>query len=71
MVKEIAVRWWYCLPEWPPADYDYEPALRKLGCRLVDPARFRVETDLVNGLYKAAQIDGYPGYFKTKTVTLP
>ena len=34
----------------------------------MDPSRFRIETDLVDGLYKAAQIDGYPGYFKTKTV---
>ena len=24
LVQDIAVRWWYALPEWPPADYDYE-----------------------------------------------
>ncbi len=23
LVEELAVRWWYALPPWPPTDYDY------------------------------------------------
>lgn len=68
LVKEVAVRWWYCLPEWPPADYPYEEELRKLGYRLVEQNRFRMEENLVNGLLKATPVDGYVGVFRTKQV---
>jgi hypothetical protein len=43
LVGDVAVRWWYCLPEWPPADFDYEAELKKQGYRLVDNSRFRME----------------------------
>jgi hypothetical protein len=43
LAGEVAKRWWYCFPEWPPADFDYEAALNKLGYRLVDSERFRME----------------------------
>jgi hypothetical protein len=67
-VKEVAVRWWYCLPEWPSENYPYEDELRKLGYRLVDQNRFRMEENLVNGLLKATSIDGYVGVFRAKQV---
>lgn len=68
LVKEVAVRWWYCLPEWPPVNYPYEEELKKLGYRLVDQSRFRMEENLVNGLLKATTVDGYVGVFRTKQV---
>ena len=67
-MKEVAIRWWYCLPEWPPADFSYEEELRKQGYRLVDQHRFRMEENLVNGLLKASPIDGYVGVYRTKLV---
>ena len=42
LVGEVAIRWWYCLPEWPPADFDYVEALKKQGYRLVDNSQFRI-----------------------------
>ena len=24
LVEELAARWWYALPPWPPADFDFE-----------------------------------------------
>lgn len=24
LVEELAKRWWYALPEWPPVNYDYQ-----------------------------------------------
>jgi hypothetical protein len=71
LVKEVAIRWWYCLPEWPPENYPYEEELKKLGYRLVDQSRFRMEENLVNGLLKATHVDGYVGVFRTKQVCKP
>jgi hypothetical protein len=68
LVKDVAVRWWYCLPPWPPADYDYESLLKKNGYRLVEPARFRMEENNVNGFLKATPLEGYVGVFRTKVV---
>ena len=64
------MRWWYCLPEWPPADFDYEGALHRLKYRLVDGNKFRIEENEVNGLQKATPIEGYLGLYKTKNVRL-
>ena len=43
LVGEIAVRWWYCLEEWPPTNFNYEAALKEQGYRLVENNRFRME----------------------------
>ena len=69
-MNEVAVRWWYCLPEWPPSDFNYELALKQQGYRLVNPEQFRVEDNMINGLVKATPIDGYIGIYKTKQVLL-
>ena len=66
----MAIRWWYCLPEWPPADYPYERELNKLGYRVVDASRFRMEENLLNGLYKVMPVDGYVGMYKSKVVSM-
>ena len=28
LVNELAKRWWYAMPEWPPEVYDYSEALK-------------------------------------------
>ena len=37
------VRWWYALDPWPPADYDYLPALFENKLRVVPEANWSVE----------------------------
>jgi hypothetical protein len=27
IIYDILRRWWYCMPNWPPADFIYTPAL--------------------------------------------
>lgn len=58
------------MPDWPAQNYPYEEELKKLGYRLVDQNRFRMEENLVNGLLKATTVDGYVGVFRTKQVVL-
>lgn len=40
-------RWWYALPDWPPANYDYGPSLEEYKLRVVPKDKFRYapETD--------------------------
>jgi hypothetical protein len=35
LVADILCRWWYCMPAWPPKDYDFEAELNKRGYRKV------------------------------------
>lgn len=64
----MSVRWWYALPEWPPADFDYEGKLKELGYRVLPADKFKLEDDVVNGLQKVVAVDGYKGVYKSKTV---
>ena len=68
MVKLVSVRWWYALPEWPPADFDYNGKLKELGYRVLDVEKFKLEEDIVNGLQKCMPVEGYTGVYKSKTV---
>ncbi len=70
MVKEVSIRWWYALPEWPPVDFDYSAKLKELGYRVLDAEKFKLEADTVNGLQKCVAVDGYKGVYKSKTVIL-
>jgi hypothetical protein len=58
------------LPEWPPADFDYNAKLKELGYRVLDAEKFKLEENLVNGLSKCVGVDGYKGVYKTKTVIM-
>lgn len=60
------MRWWHVLPEWPPEDYDYEGALKKEGYYLVNAKEYRIADEVVDGLTKACELDGYRGIFKWK-----
>ena len=65
-VDEFAKRWWYALPAWPPENFDYDMALRKVGMRQVDPCEFRSapEYDPSSKLKKVYPIDYYEGIFR-------
>ena len=45
-VDELAKRWWYALPAWPPANHCYTDALAQLGLRRVEQAKWRSEKDV-------------------------
>ena len=45
LIADILCRWWYVLPEWPPANFDFGAALEKAGLRLVTLERWEDEPD--------------------------
>jgi hypothetical protein len=59
-VDEFAKRWWYALPAWPPADFDYKKALAEKGLKLVDQNQVR-EPSKETAVY---QIENFDGIFK-------
>ncbi|CAI2362822.1 unnamed protein product [Moneuplotes crassus] len=65
LVSEVGARWWYVLPDWPPADHDYSDGLSKRKLRKVDDSRFKLEQEIdENGLQKVQEIECYPGCFQ-------
>lgn len=69
VVYELAKRWWYAIPEeWPPKHFDYAGQLEKEGYRLVTYENFRKEPEVVNGLTKVHEMEGYTGVFKSTHV---
>jgi hypothetical protein len=45
LIEELAVRWWYALPKWPPENYDYNPSLRAQNLRRVEIKNWKLEAD--------------------------
>jgi hypothetical protein len=45
-------RWWYCLGEWPPSDYEYVAHLTRHELRRVDAHKFKSEPEYENGTPK-------------------
>jgi hypothetical protein len=45
-VDEFAKRWWYALPEWPAADFNYAEALQRKGLHPVDTQNWSSEPDV-------------------------
>lgn len=68
LVNQIAVRWNYALPVWPPEDFDYEAELKIKGYRYVEQKKFKFADDVVDGLIKAYELDGYKGVYRSKNV---
>lgn len=65
LVYDVLKRWWYCMPDWPPAGYDYTPKLREKKLRKVDQKFFRAERELdENGNHKVYELPSYQGVFK-------
>lgn len=58
LVSEVGARWWYVLPDWPPADHKYEQDLLKHNLRVVEEARFKIEPDVdEKGLKKVHEVE--------------
>lgn len=58
MVSEVASRWWYVLPEWPPADHDYKPKFEEHKLRLVKSDKFQFEPEVdAKGYKKVMEVD--------------
>lgn len=65
LVNEVGVRWWYVLPEWPPKNFDYQPKLKEMKLRKVNPDKFNFEADVdSHGNLKVCEVDHYPGVFQ-------
>jgi len=54
------------MPEWPPKDMDYAPALKAKSLRKVDLLVWKLVPEEENGLKKVFEISGYPGLFKNE-----
>jgi len=65
LVYNVLKRWWYCMPEWPPANFDYSAELEKRKLRKIDFKYWRIERDVdERGYKKVYEIPSYPGVFK-------
>jgi hypothetical protein len=64
LIEELAVRWWYALPKWPPENYDYTPRLREKGLRRVEIKLWKMEQEEVDGLRKVFELETFTGVFK-------
>ena len=65
-VDELANRWWYALPAWPPVDFDYNAALASNGLRAIDVDSFRnaPEFDPKTGHKKVYPLECYEGIYR-------
>lgn len=52
------------MPDWPPVDYDYGPALEEKNLRVVEQISWKIEDEILDGKRKVYKIPGYPGYYK-------
>lgn len=65
LVYDVLKRWWYCMPDWPPAGFDYNAELAKQKLRKVDQKYWRIEPETdANGFKKVFEMPSYPGMFK-------
>jgi len=64
LVYDVLKRWWYCMEEWPPKDYDYTKLLTEKSLRKVEAKSWKIEPEEKNGLHKAFEVHSYPGLFK-------
>jgi hypothetical protein len=63
LVTKVLVRWWYVLPDWPPAA-DYAPLLAAKNLRLVDSGAWLQEPQFDQGREKVREVPGYAGVFQ-------
>lgn len=46
IIRGILRRWWYCMEDWPPVDYDYAAKLLENNLRLVKLEKWKSEPEL-------------------------
>eukprot|EP01017_Pseudomicrothorax_dubius_P003342 TRINITY_DN10458_c0_g1_i1.p1 TRINITY_DN10458_c0_g1~~TRINITY_DN10458_c0_g1_i1.p1 ORF type:complete len:320 (-),score=50.92 TRINITY_DN10458_c0_g1_i1:84-1043(-) len=65
LVLDVLIRWWYCMPDWPPVDYDYGPSLKQRRLRKLDAVAFKHEPIYDHeGYEKVIELSAYRGLFK-------
>lgn len=65
MVADLLCRWWYVLPDWPPADFDYSAALARNNLRLVTLDQWEDEQDTDRtGRMKCYALTQYKGVYR-------
>ena len=65
LVADVLCRWWYVLPEWPPADFDYAAVMAVKGLRLVSLDKWEDEPDMDKaGNMKCYALTQYKGLFR-------
>ncbi len=61
-------RWWYVLPDYPPADFNYQAALKFHKLREIPEKKFSKEVDIKDGLKKVYAIENFKGCYRDKEV---
>ena len=65
MVADILCRWWYAMPDWPPADFDYGAKMKEEKLRLVSLDKWEDEPDTdPNGFLKCYALTQYKGQYR-------
>jgi len=65
IVQEILKRWWYVIPEWPPANFNYADLLVNAGLRKVDLEIWKLEPNVDEaGKKKVFELEWFKGVFK-------
>ena len=68
IVQKILIRWWYGLPDWPPENYDYRPALRASNLYLLKDV---IEVSpYLSKKQVVVELEGYPGIFQDRSGNL-
>lgn len=65
LIANILCRWWYGMPEWPPANYDYAPVLASKNLRVVPLSKWEdaEEFDAEKRL-KCYALSQFPGLYR-------
>ncbi|KAF4692258.1 hypothetical protein FOZ60_013795 [Perkinsus olseni] len=65
LVSEVLCRWWYAMPPWPPANFDYEKELARQGFRVVGLQDWEEEDDIdQEGRGKVYPLAQFPGVYR-------
>lgn len=65
LVADLLCRWWYVIPDWPPADFDYGPRLAKENLRVISLDKWEDEPDLdSSNRLKCYPLSQYKGLYR-------
>ena len=65
IVADILCRWWYCMPDWPPADYDYSKILERQKLRVVTLDAWEEAPEIDSaGRIKCYALSQYKGLYR-------
>lgn len=43
LISDVLRRWWYCMPDWPPAGLDYKKMLKENQLELSEEKIIKIE----------------------------